>query len=168
MLKMVLAALAATMLCAAVDAAPLLFTLTGRDTATFTLDSNPSPDKLSPNYIYFAGITGAYAFPGSSPATSANMAFFTTSDFGGLSIGAIGGGTISLFGPQVFSGPTSTPMFAPGTFDLSGSVNGPAVDRLVISGLAIAPEPASWAMMITGFGAIGAAMRRRRTAVSFA
>lgn len=29
------------------------------------------------------------------------------------------------------------------------------------------PEPASWALFITGFGAIGAAMRRRRTAVSF-
>ena len=31
-----------------------------------------------------------------------------------------------------------------------------------------APEPASWAMMIAGFGAIGMAMRRRKVAVSFA
>lgn len=31
-----------------------------------------------------------------------------------------------------------------------------------------APEPASWAMMIVGFGAIGAAMRRRKLAVDFA
>ena len=30
------------------------------------------------------------------------------------------------------------------------------------------PEPASWAMMLMGFGAIGAAMRRRRPAVAFA
>jgi len=30
------------------------------------------------------------------------------------------------------------------------------------------PEPASWAMMLTGFGAIGFAMRRRRTTVAFA
>jgi len=29
------------------------------------------------------------------------------------------------------------------------------------------PEPASWALMLGGFGLIGAAMRRRRTAVSF-
>jgi hypothetical protein len=30
------------------------------------------------------------------------------------------------------------------------------------------PEPASWAMMIGGFGMVGAAMRRRRTAIRFA
>jgi hypothetical protein len=30
------------------------------------------------------------------------------------------------------------------------------------------PEPASWAMMIGGFGLVGAAMRRRRVAVRFA
>ena len=31
-----------------------------------------------------------------------------------------------------------------------------------------APEPATWAMMISGFGLIGAAMRRRKFAVRFA
>jgi len=30
-----------------------------------------------------------------------------------------------------------------------------------------APEPASWALMLCGFGAIGGALRHRRTAVSF-
>ena len=30
------------------------------------------------------------------------------------------------------------------------------------------PEPASWALLIAGFGGIGAAMRRRRTSVAFA
>ncbi|HWI86905.1 MAG TPA: PEPxxWA-CTERM sorting domain-containing protein, partial [Sphingomonas sp.] len=29
------------------------------------------------------------------------------------------------------------------------------------------PEPATWAMLVGGFGAIGSAMRRRRTSVSF-
>ncbi|HMI19466.1 MAG TPA: PEPxxWA-CTERM sorting domain-containing protein [Sphingomonas sp.] len=31
-----------------------------------------------------------------------------------------------------------------------------------------APEPASWAMMLMGFGAMGAALRRRRASVTFA
>jgi hypothetical protein len=30
------------------------------------------------------------------------------------------------------------------------------------------PEPASWALMIGGFGLIGAAMRRRRTGLQLA
>jgi len=32
----------------------------------------------------------------------------------------------------------------------------------------VVPEPASWALLIAGFGAVGFAMRRRRTAVAFA
>ena len=32
---------------------------------------------------------------------------------------------------------------------------------------AMGPEPASWALMLGGFGLVGAAMRRRRTAISF-
>ena len=34
--------------------------------------------------------------------------------------------------------------------------------------VAAVPEPASWAMLIAGLGIVGAAMRRRKTAVSFA
>ena len=41
-----------------------------------------------------------------------------------------------------------------------------AVDNLVVSGAAI-PEPATWAVMLAGFGGVGAAMRsRRRTAAA--
>ncbi|MBO9574402.1 MAG: PEP-CTERM sorting domain-containing protein [Sphingobium sp.] len=43
------------------------------------------------------------------------------------------------------------------------------VDNLTISvsSEGAVPEPASWAMMLGGLGIIGAAMRRRRTALSF-
>ncbi|MDO7841779.1 PEPxxWA-CTERM sorting domain-containing protein [Sphingomonas sp. CA1-15] len=38
-----------------------------------------------------------------------------------------------------------------------------------VSGIAAAPEPASWAMMIGGFGLVGGAMRqRKRTATALA
>lgn len=40
-------------------------------------------------------------------------------------------------------------------FTLTGTVNAPAV-----------PEPATWAMMIAGFGLVGGAMRRRQTVAS--
>lgn len=39
------------------------------------------------------------------------------------------------------------------------------IENAPISGV---PEPATWALMIAGFGAVGVAMRRRRTSVAFA
>jgi hypothetical protein len=48
-----------------------------------------------------------------------------------------------------------------GSSDASNA--GPIIDNLVVTGdTAAVPEPASWAMLITGFGLIGAAARRRR------
>jgi len=46
-------------------------------------------------------------------------------------------------------------------------VNG-SQDLTFSASIAAVPEPASWAMMIAGFGVVGAAARRRRTNVSFA
>lgn len=58
-----------------------------------------------------------------------------------------------------------------------------AINTLVVSGMAgsaasysgtvnyalqAVPEPATWAMMIAGFGIVGSAMRRRRATVAFA
>lgn len=40
---------------------------------------------------------------------------------------------------------------------VNGTINAPAI-----------PEPGTWALMILGFGAVGGAMRRRRTRVAFA
>lgn len=50
---------------------------------------------------------------------------------------------------------------APGIYDLAYSLYGEAAAGAV-------PEPASWALMIGGFGLVGAALRRRRTSVAFA
>lgn len=57
-------------------------------------------------------------------------------------------------------------------FSLSG-INSDREDYLggnfAVSGFGAVPEPAAWAMMIGGFGAVGATMRRRqRVAVSYA
>ena len=42
------------------------------------------------------------------------------------------------------------------------------LDNINVSAVNAVPEPATWAMMIGGFGLAGAAMRRRRTVVRFA
>jgi hypothetical protein len=42
---------------------------------------------------------------------------------------------------------------------------GPLIDNVLVT-QGVIPEPATWAMLITGFGLVGTAMRRRRTAVA--
>jgi choice-of-anchor C domain-containing protein len=67
--------------------------------------------------------------------------------------------------PQVFN------FFALGsqtTLTFAGGNSGPwgaALDNVNVSLVAV-PEPATWAMLILGFGMVGAASRRRRTVVA--
>jgi hypothetical protein len=42
------------------------------------------------------------------------------------------------------------------------------IDNFTVSSSAAVPEPATWAMMIMGFGGIGATLRRRRQALAIA
>lgn len=49
------------------------------------------------------------------------------------------------------------------TIDLGANEYGwQAVDNIILTGVSAVPEPATWAMMITGFGLAGAMLRRRR------
>lgn len=51
------------------------------------------------------------------------------------------------------------------TYSLS---NGDSIQVNVNGEASAVPEPATWAMMLLGFGAIGTATRRRKTAIRFA
>ena len=60
-----------------------------------------------------------------------------------------------------------------GAFTLSFSGNGVTakdvgIDRVFMAQTSAVPEPATWAMMIGGFGLVGASMRRRKTVAAFA
>jgi len=44
-----------------------------------------------------------------------------------------------------------------------GWVENVAIDNIGLGILAGVPEPESWALLVAGFGLLGAAMRRRRT-----
>jgi len=85
--------------------------------------------------------------------------------------------TIVADGSGVFRKPFTTTSFnylatGPSTtiaFTVSSSTNlgnnDPLIDRVIFEGAeAVIPEPATWAMLIAGFGMIGAVARRRRTA----
>ena len=172
MLKIIIASgVAISALCVAVpaDAATLLFQLTGSKDATFQLDSNPTPDSFTSTFIgdqiSFNNVAGIF---GGTPGVASSISFGTNLinklDITGTSLGFT-----QFTGPALFTGPASSPVFAPGTFSLVNFVFGPAT--LTISQVAVAvPEPSSWAMMLIGFGMLGAAARyrRRKTAISYA
>jgi hypothetical protein len=60
--------------------------------------------------------------------------------------------------------PASSGSLFVGFYSNSADNVGPLVDNVLVT--QAVPEPASWAMLIAGFGLVGAAARRRRTAVA--
>lgn len=100
--------------------------------------------------------------------------------YNGLSLTVNGGlGPIVLHGSDIWGGPSANPgngdqnagflvtyTFSPNTvksLTFSSTQNSFEFDNL--SGVSV-PEPASWALMIMGFGAAGAMMRRRKALVA--
>jgi len=88
-------------------------------------------------------------------ATAGNLLLTVSSfDFGGGSL---------FLDTDANTGLTNSRYYA------ASNINGYNWDQGLVTGfndVAAVPEPASWAMMIAGFGLTGAAMRRRRTAAT--
>lgn len=154
-------------------AAPLLFNFSGPSgTAIFQLDSNPTPDSfqsfIGSDQFSFSNVAGTFG----GVAGTASTISFGNGIFAGLSINAANLGFTQFGNPTLFTGAPGNPTFLTGSFTLINPFFGNG--NLTISPAAVAgavPEPATWAMMLIGFGGIGFAMRRRskvRTTVSYA
>lgn len=101
-----------------------------------------------------------------------NSAAYTTTGFGSIQgNGYFQNQRITLTGQLASTATTSFTLSnfitAPGSFDFVF-----AIGELAVTGQQVTPavpEPATWAMMMTGFGLVGGAMRyrRRKTSVSF-
>lgn len=82
----------------------------------------------------------------------------------GLSEGGfiILGTDINLAGPQLFSGTFAAPTLLAGNFPLTGFNNRALLYSLQVrAATAAVPEPATWLVLLTGFGLLGAALRGR-------
>ena len=153
----VLAATLATAFAATPAAAATLFRLFGDTNGDFTL---PTPVVTSAATAdYFA----IYGTPGSLDSVGSffDIFFYLDLSGGGFDIQDTlnPDNLLQLGGPVLFNGPTSAPRFLNGRYELTDYNGDGGSYTLTISTI---PEPASWALLIAGFGLTGAAMRRRR------
>lgn len=136
-------------------AADLLFTLdSSAGVLTFTLDESPTPGAGVVTDDYFGVWNLAAALDG-APITLELIQFWAGPSRGGFDARTPALQFFRANGPQLYTGPTSSPTLLRGTFATRGG-------ELTIAPVSAAvPEPAAWGVMILGFATAGAALRRR-------
>jgi hypothetical protein len=152
----------------AADATVFRFQMSGAFDADFTLDTadpNAQVNFFDP-YIF---LYGSGDFDGVARSNIELVLYAGGS--GGLDV-YLPGNILEFDGPMLYNYPWSgKPVIVPQTFHLF-DLDDQAVTLVVSDPSAAAPsvpEPASWTMMMSGFGLIGGALRsRRKVAVRFA
>ncbi|WP_081668621.1 PEPxxWA-CTERM sorting domain-containing protein [Sphingomonas phyllosphaerae] len=151
------AALAGTIVAMPASAAPFFFDFVSKDPAesvSFTLDSDPTPSNVYGTYFQILGVPQK-TWAGVS---TGRLNFFSGSGQGGFLSEYSGASTA---GTVLFSGTLSKPSFIAGTYNLRGFGSSSGGSLTITNLAASVPEPASWMMMILGFGVVGYAMRRK-------
>ena len=153
--RKLIAGTAALLFSAQAQAATFAYSLTGNYTASWTMDSNPTVGFVSPGG-YFGVYNVGGTFAGFAEATTIVFSNANAVPIGGLTIPNARRGSFASGGPQLYDGPEMTPTMRTGTFSLrTGEI-------LTVINLSAIPEPASWMMMLTGFGLAGTALRQRK------
>lgn len=117
------------------------------------LDSNPT-SSIS-NFFYF--LNGSLV--GSTPNA---VQFYSIGDMGLFDL-IFDDATVSFYGADI-----ATNGYTPGNFGAEAAINAGNVigNGSVSLSITAVPEPATWVMMIGGFGMAGAAMRRKNRGVA--
>lgn len=131
--------------------------------ASFQIDATPTVDPVNVAAgaaFALANVAGIFQSGQTIRTTPQTITFYNASLRGGLIVGA-DATFLAYDGPQLYTGPEAAPTLRTGNFTLSNLNSGSQV-RLTITQVAAVPEPASWTMMLTGFGLVGGMMRYRR------
>lgn len=145
------------------NAAQLLFELTGPDMVSFFLESDPVvPDINIPGIFDQIGFTNVPITINGTSQTSSSIRF-NRRNGGSLVINGTSLGVATFTGPRLFTRTGSTIAFVEGDFALARTLGGGNYQLTIaqVSPPAI-PEPATWALMLLGFAAVGGAIRARR------
>ena len=130
-------------------------------TTTVTFGLNPTGTSFSSSFTFMNTVAGVYNF---LVGTSTPGLMFTN-------VSVTGGGTTSIFAPPAASviQRFNLALLAETPYTVSIAGTSPVAAGAISGNVTITngavPEPATWAMMILGFGAMGMVIRRRRRPV---
>jgi len=134
------------------------YTLTGANTASFTVAMNPTP-QFSENNYYFTANPINLIVDGTSESDT--LVFFSSSDLGGLN--SVFSSLPDLVGFQLYSGSESGPTLLTGVFSL-WDLDGSGWYTLTASAASVpAPEPSTVLMLVSGLFTVGLGFKRRFT-----
>ncbi len=156
---------------------PVSPTADGDTSFTYNLTPDYGTGISGPTNVHLNGLAGVFLGPsvpsGAAPAQLSGTDFSTISPnldqifFIGDGLTGTGSGAV-----QTFYVPTGATRLFLGIIDDGGYYdNHGTISAVITSSTPAVPEPATWAMMILGMGAVGVAVRRRQkvtTRVSYA
>lgn len=145
----------------------------------FTIDTGSQPTFVSgtsvlrynsvfvtftrPNGTQISTTTGVnFSFATNSNGTASSQAGFL--NITPLNFAVIGQGNFSVVNEFFTAGTNLAPTLLTGTFNVSSMGTGTPDNYVVrVTDISAVPEPATWVVLILGFGMVGGAMRRHGT-----